>query len=226
MALRYRRGFITAVKAVCHYVRYICRESERAERFRWKLFMLRNAAWREAVFKELGGEQAMQRWYNQPPKEDPRFAHIEKIAKRLSPLTLARRAHMRFCAKACQPPHILRDPCRLDQEGLFRLPPIRKLRPFIPVPANVFLSEYSYDPTPLYKCKFLSSPITVWPDEFQVFAEIDKEAEEARVKRRERFKVLFLTTYRQAYERHVRVKIPFVMQSQNGVGLKTVFLPP
>jgi len=130
MACRYRRGFMTAVKAVRDYVRYMCRAAEQAERYQWKLNMLRTPEWRARVLKDLGGVKALTRWINQPP---PHKA-FRPERRPLSAKKIAQRERMKLCAKACAHPRIFRDPCRLDQEG-----------------------------------------ITIWPDEFLAFEDLQDE---------------------------------------------------
>ena len=178
MALRYGRGFMTAVKDVCHEVRRICRQSEQAQRYKWKLRMLRHKAWREAVFEQLGGDHMLARWDNQPPLSKLLSEKAVRIAPRLFDWQLAQREHIKLCAKACAHPRIFKDPCKLDQEGLFRLPPIRKaINPALRHP-NVILHDYHYDARPVYKRPHLSSPITVWPDEFRAFEGYEEGVED------------------------------------------------
>jgi len=162
---------MSAVRAVCAYVRYMCRASEQAQRYRWKLNMLRNKAWRERVFAELGGARLLERWDNQPPPSQK----PQRIKRRLFDWKIKQREHIRRCAKACAHPRILRDPCKLDQEGMFCLPPIRRAISRRLRHPQVVEHDYHYDPRPVYKLPYLSHPITVWPDEFRAFEEWEEE---------------------------------------------------
>lgn len=173
MALRYGPGFMTAVRNVCYEVRDLCRRSEQVERYAVKLRMLRTFAWRENVFKDLGGESAMKRWHNQPAKA----ICLKRKAKHLSEEERQKRDHIKLCAKTTAHPRILRDPCRLDAEGLFRLPPISRHPSTQFKHPNIITHEYNYDPRPFYKIKGFSKPIMVWPDEFQVFADYERGIE-------------------------------------------------
>ena len=178
-AFKYRRGVIAAAQAICAYVRFICRASEQASRYRWKLNMLRHKIWRDRVLEELGGEAALLRWDKQPPENQK----VVRVKQRLFEWQKERREHMKRCAKACAHPRIFRDPCRLDQGGIFRLPPMRRVLTPAVRHSNVILHEYRYDARPVYKLPFFSTPITVWPDEFRAFA--DWTEEEAKEKEKE-----------------------------------------
>jgi len=163
---------MTAVKAVRDYVRYMCRASEQAERYRWKLNMLRTPEWRARVLKDLGGMKALTRWINQPP---PHKAFRPK-RRPLSAKRLAQRERMKLCAKASAHPRIFRDPCRLDQEGIFRLPTKRRhILRRIPRHPLIIEHEYTYDARPVYQLAEFSEPITIWPDEFLAFEDLQDE---------------------------------------------------
>jgi len=82
LALRYGRGFMTAVRNVCVEVRKICRASEQASRHAIKLRMLRTKAWREAVFEQLGGARMMKRWVKRPT-ETTRLKRTRRKRRRI-----------------------------------------------------------------------------------------------------------------------------------------------
>ena len=190
VGLHYRRGFMTAVRAVSSHVRAMRHASEQAARYRCKLAMLRDNAWRGRVFAALGGQAMIKRWANQRRKRDipPRREKTLHARER------ARREHIRRCAKACAHPRVLRDPCRLDEGGIFRLPPMRKHVPFVPIHPNIYMTEYRYDARPVYKVKGFSKPIMVWPDEFKVFAAMEaEEAQDTRERAIDYYKVLLMS---------------------------------
>jgi len=60
---------------------------------------------------------------------------------------------MKLCAKAAAHPNIVRDPCRLDAEGLFRLVPIARQGKQATKNPQIITHEYSYDPRPIYQIK-------------------------------------------------------------------------
>lgn len=177
MGLHYGRGFMAAARAVRHYAQWMRRASEQATRYKWKLKMLRTQAWRARVLSDLGGMKALTVWRNQPPPH--KSLRVTRPA--LSLEDLAHRAHVKLCVQACVNPRIFRDPCKLDQEGVFRLPPKRRhiikrlTHPNI-IEANQYY-EYSYDARPVYQLPHFSEPIMVWPDEFLAFAQIKAEIE-------------------------------------------------
>ena len=171
-----------ACKEAARFIRKVVRESEQADRYKRKLWMLRTKAVREKVFQDLGGIKAMMRWYNQPPDS-------ERMKREIKPLTqeeINYRIHFRFCAKQAVNPQILRDPCKLDEEGIFRLPPIRRRHNPSPKDPTRAPKEYDYDARPVYEIRGFSEPIMVWPDEFLVFGEWERDNEIAAVKDRER----------------------------------------
>lgn len=169
----FAKGYIGAAQAIARFTHSVKLASEQALRYRYKLTMLRSKDWRERVFTDLGGAKAMMRFYRQPDKAKA----ATRTRKTLSEKERQHREHMKLCSKAAAHPRVFRDPCRLDQEGLFRLPSIRKQINPRPTHPNIITTEYSYDPRPIYKPSLFSSPIIVWPDEFLVFAEWEAENE-------------------------------------------------
>jgi len=72
-----------------------------------KLDMLLNKPWREQVLKELGGLRKLKLW-------EAARDRIQAILK----------AHARLCGRATAHPNIVRDRCKVDFDGLFRLAPL------------------------------------------------------------------------------------------------------
>jgi len=142
LALRYGRGFMSAVRNVCAEVRKMCRASE-------------------------------QRWVKRPTET----TRLKRTRKTLSDKEIYHRERMKLCAKAAAHPNIVRDPCRLDAEGLFRLVPIARQGKQATKNPQIITHEYSYDPRPIYQIKGFSSPITIWPDEFQAFEDYEEDTE-------------------------------------------------
>jgi len=153
-------------------IRRLIREATQANRYKLKLAMLTNRAWRFRVMRELGGLPAFMNWHK-------RQKTGVKLKRQIIPLTkeeLARRAHVQKCAKAAANPLIIIDPFKVDFEGEFRLAPLSRFaREGEPVQHNRPQAEYKYDATRKADLRGLNSPISVWPEEFLIFAEIEAD---------------------------------------------------
>ena len=171
-----------ACKEVARFIRQVAIESEQADRYKRKLWMLRTKAVREKVFQDLGGIKAMMRWYSRPLEVE----QMKRERKGLTQDEINYRIHFRFCAKQAHNPQIMRDPCKLDEEGVFRLPPIRRQHNPKPKEPTRAPKEYDYDPRPVYEPFGFSEPIMVWPDEFLVFGEWERDNEIEAVRDKER----------------------------------------
>lgn len=157
---------------------------------KWKMLLC--PAWRERVISDLGGrhklrlwDAAMKRaivrehdhsrlWKPTPPEPLAQIDTPEKDAARMAETD--RRDHIRKCARACANPQILKDPFRVDQDGLFRLPP---------VPRNMSGAgrshaspqDYTYEPRRLTKLSGYAAPAMIWPAE--IYAVERMEAQRA-----------------------------------------------
>ena len=163
------------------HVRVMIQASQANFRRRQKIAMLLRPEWRERVITDLGGWKRLKRWTKRQAQIDA--APPEKTYQTIRHPAAdeeesARRAHMRELMKANAHPLILRDPCRMDFDGGFRLPPQARLVNPIADPDY----DYDFDPRPLADFTGLKTPITVWPEEFRAAAEIrplEEESEEA-----------------------------------------------
>ena len=158
-------------------VRGLIREASQAYRFELKMAMLNTPAWRLRVMKDLGGLQAFINWQKRR-KTGP------KLKRHITPLTeeeRAHRAHIRTAAKRAANPLITEDPFKVDFEGQFRLAPLprfaREGGRFRPnQDEGISAPDYEYDGTQKTDMRGLNAPISVWPEEFLMFAEREAEA--------------------------------------------------
>ena len=151
-----------------------------------KLKMLLNPIWRARVLNDLGGVDALNRWDGAVtraqlrregcwiPKRAPRYKDPEPVWHR-SPERIAEserlKAHKRDCARACVNPLTMRNPYKMDRDGLFRLAPLPRQRgedgkqrqPVIYSAQTI--GDYSFNAVPVYKPEGLA-PAPIWPVEF------------------------------------------------------------
>jgi len=151
-----------------------------------KLEMLLNPAWRTRVLDDLGGLGALHRWDEAVtraqlrregcwiPKRQPAYKDPEPVWWR-TPDRIAEserlKAHKRDCARACANPLTVRDPYKMDRDGLFRLAPLPRQRgedgakhqPVIY--STQTIGDYSFNAAPIYKPEGLGAA-PVWPVEF------------------------------------------------------------
>ena len=174
------------------HVRAMIQASQAHFRSRQKMAMLLRPDWRERVISELGGWKRLRHWaYRQevleivPPSKTykPPYPPVPDEEE------LERRARMRELMKASIHPLILRDPCRMDFEGWFRLPPQTRLKNPINEHPQYYDYEYDFDPRPVADFTGIKTPITVWPEEFRAAAEVrpamegrEREEEEPSIK--------------------------------------------
>ena len=160
-----------------------------------KAKMLACPGWRARVIADLGGVRKLALWqaamgralkrehdracFWQPPAPLPGAQIITPATIAAAEFEAARRAHIRNCAKACANPRILKDPFRVDQDGLFRLPPV----PRAPAVKDQTAAprEYTFDPRKITNLTGAFAPAMVWPAEFYI-AELGGSAEEDTVK--------------------------------------------
>jgi len=142
-----------------------------------KLSMLANPNWRERVLRELGGLRKLKLWEAAQQRVKERAKHPPRpdLYDRAWLYTPERKAESerlkaqaRLCAKACAPANIVRDRCKMDFDGMFRLAPLsrysqkeRKVRIY----TRDSLSDYSYNAIPFAQTQGLG-PATIWPIEF------------------------------------------------------------
>lgn len=153
--------------------------SQKHFRQRQKTDMLFHPNWRERVIAELGGWKRLARWTKRQAAIEAASAHhrakaYQTVIHPVSVEEVARRAWMRDLMNANVHPRILHDPCRMDFDGWFRLPPQTRLTNPIADPDY----EYDFDPTRRADFTGVSAPIMVWPEEFTAAAELRPFIEE------------------------------------------------
>ena len=147
-----------------------------------KAKMLACPGWRARVIADLGGVRKLALWNAamdraikrardrrtlwQPPQPACGAQIITRESAAADAREAARRAHIRACAKACVNPAILIDPFRVDQDGLFRLPPVPRAPRSLQKAGRKRLREYTYDARPRTKLTGHFAPAPVWPAEF------------------------------------------------------------
>jgi len=84
---------------------------------------------------------------------------------------LRQKAHAQKCAKACAPSGTFLDPCKLDSDGWFRLPPFPRLcgprDPERMWTTPFYIENYHYEGLPTKYLTGANAPIMVWPAEFE-----------------------------------------------------------
>ena len=154
---------------------------------RLKLDMLSNKPWRERVLKELGGMRKLKLWEAAKARIEARAAAPVKQVKRKGPAWLYTaeciaeserlKARKRAVFRANHNPHIVRDRCKVDVEGDFRLAPLprgeRAPRQVKIYTANTII-DYDWNPMPFQKEKGFG-PAMVWPIEFYAAMAIEAE---------------------------------------------------
>lgn len=159
-----------------------------------KLNMLSDKPWRERVLKELGGMRKLTLWDSakariearRKAKRDTEIQTPPKSAWLYSEDRLAEserlKALAREFARAAVHPNIVRDRCKMDFEGEFRLAPLprgprqTKATPSQPrVYTQQSISEYHFNPLP-FAPETTLGPAPVWPEEFYLAIEADEIA--------------------------------------------------
>ncbi len=168
---------LSLARQLCRHVRVMVLASQAHFRRRQKIAMLLRPEWRERVIADLGGWKRIRRWTKRQAVIDA--APPEKTYQTIrhpaaDEEETARRAHMRELMKANAHPLILRDPCRMDFDGWFRLPPQARLVNPIADPDY----DYDFDPRRMADFRGIKTPITVWPEEFRAAAEVRPYVEE------------------------------------------------
>ena len=127
-----------AARKVIRLVRVVTKLEAHNAHLRLKLDMLSNKPWRERVLKDLGGLRKLKLWEAAKARIEARAAAPVKRPKPQGPswLYTAERiaeserlkARKRACARASHNPLIMRDKCKLDFEGQFRLAPLPRAK--------------------------------------------------------------------------------------------------
>ena len=184
---RLHKAAFEAVRRTQQAVSRFC-QAERANHQRAvKLEMLSHKYWRRLVLKELGGARALARWrkglkrcearreewrqaMERAPRPDPIPSAWRKSPERMAE-ELRQKAHAQSCAKTAAHPRIMRDPCKMDFDGEFRLPPLPRLcgprRADAAWTTPFDIMDYHYNPMPMSALKGYDAPIIVWPAEFE-----------------------------------------------------------
>ena len=172
-----------AGRAVRGAVREFCKADLANHQQDLKLRMLGHKYWRRLVLKELGGPKALKRWVKAMARCAARREKMErtpppepeKSAWRKTPEVMAeelrQKAHAQKCAKACAPSGTFLDPCKLDSDGWFRLPPFPRLcgprDPERMWTTPFYMENYYYEALPVKYLTGANAPIMVWPAEFE-----------------------------------------------------------
>ncbi|MDB2438553.1 hypothetical protein N9W89_07530 [Hellea sp.] len=172
-----------AGRAVRGAVREFCKADLANHQQALKLRMLGHKYWRRLVLKELGGPKALKRWVKAMARCAARRETMErtpptepkKSAWRKTPEVMAeelrQKAHAQKCAKACAPSGTFLDPCKLDSDGWFRLPPFPRLcgprDPDVMWTTPFYMENYHYEALPTKYLTGANAPIMVWPAEFE-----------------------------------------------------------
>ncbi|MDB2438610.1 hypothetical protein N9W89_07820, partial [Hellea sp.] len=172
-----------AGRAVRGAVREFCKADLANHQQALKLRMLGHEYWRRLVLKELGGPRALKRWVKAMARCAARREKMErtpppkpkKSAWRKTPEVMAeelrQKAHAQKCAKACAPSGTFLDPCTLDSDGWFRLPPFPRLcgprDPDRMWTTPFYMENYYYEGLPVKYLTGVNAPIMVWPAEFE-----------------------------------------------------------
>ena len=152
-----------------------------------KLDMLSHKPWRDCVLRELGGLRKLKLWEAAKARIEARATAPIKRPKPQGPAWLYTaeriaeserlKARKRACARASHNPLIMRDKCKLDFEGQFRLAPLprakrgpRQMRVYT---QNTII-EYDWNPMPFQEEKGFG-PAMVWPVEFYAAMKIEAE---------------------------------------------------
>jgi len=157
-----------------------------------KLKMLSHKQWREKVLKDLGGLRKLIMWEAAKARIEARAALPKKESKRTGPAWLYTaeriaeserlKARKREIFRANQNPRIVRDRCKVDCEGDFRLAPLprgeRAPRQMKVYTENTII-EYDWNPMPFQEEKGFG-PACVWPEEFYAAMKIEAEILEER----------------------------------------------
>ena len=176
-----------AARKVIRLVRVVTKLEAHNAHLRLKLDMLSNKPWRERVLKDLGGLRKLKLWEAAKARIEARTAAPKKERKPQGPAWLYTaeriaeserlKARKRACARASHNPLIVRDKCKLDFEGQFRLAPLprakrgpRQMRVYT---QNTII-EYDWNPIPFQEEKGFG-PASVWPVEFYAAMKIEAE---------------------------------------------------
>lgn len=150
----------------------LIRQARQADRFKKKVAMLMDGPWRHQVMKELGGLPAMINWYKRR-KHGPAFVRREKV---LTKDERRNRTHAQNCAKASANPRTFNDPYKMDGDAEFRLAPLQRFGCEEGKPPRIKPeSDYEFNGMLMNNFRGHKAPISVWPEEFLVFAEIEDE---------------------------------------------------
>ena len=191
------RGLLANSRRVQQAVRALIRGTISNQNRALKLAMLSHGTWRARVLRELGGAKALAKWAARWASYEARL----KTAKAQTPEPSAeqppapwrktperaaeeerQKAHARKCAKACAHPRIIRDPFKVDGDGLFRLAPVPRLtaprRESACIPFDIM--DYDFNGERLAKLTGADAPIMLWPVEFHMAERLEREMVEAR----------------------------------------------
>ena len=183
---------LRAAKKIMRLVRVADRLEAHNDQLKRKLDMLSHKPWREKVLKDLGGLRKLKLWDAAKARIEARASAPKPEAKRKGPSWLYTperiaeserlKARKRANVRAGHNPLIVRDRCKVDVEGDFRLAPLprgeRTARQIRVYTKNTIIN-YEFNPMPFQKEKGFG-PASVWPVEFYAAMKIEAEILAAR----------------------------------------------
>lgn len=156
-----------------------------------KLEMLTDKGWRERVLRDLGGVRKLKLWERAAKRiEERALPRGEDAASSTTPpepswlYTPERiaeserlKARRRLCVRATAHPNITRDRVTVDIDGLFRLPPLPRLRARgrqVKVYTKNSIMDYEFNGMPFAEEVGIGAA-TVWPVEFYTAMELESD---------------------------------------------------
>jgi len=167
-------------RRIARAARALIRAEQANARTELKLAMLLSPNWRARVLKDLGGTRALSRWerrtgVTRPRKRRCTLTPAQKEVRVMN-LKKARAAKREKVAPKLKSfwsddhPQIFRDPVQVDQEGQFRLAPIKR-RPCIKT-SQAPMRKVTGVTTRIKYNKI--NPIPLWPAEFRAAQEMEE----------------------------------------------------
>ena len=183
-----------ATRKIMRLVRALSKLEAHNVQLRRKLDMLSHKPWRERVLRELGGIRKLRLWEAAKDRIAERAAAPaqpvlpQEPAWLYTPARMAEserlKAHKREVFRAGHNPLIVRDRCKVDFEGEFRLAPLprgERAARQIKVYTEETIIDYDWNPMP-YQQETGFGPACVWPVEFYTAMKIEAEVLEGRDK--------------------------------------------
>ena len=178
------KAVLSVSRRVARLVKAYVKTATHNTHLRNKVDMLISPTWRARVLDDLGGLKALARWDDAVSRAQlrregylaPRRRHVnaEPVWWR-TPERMAEserlKAYARDCARNCVNPRTLRDACKMDRDGLFRLAPLPReprggeTARKVTIYTAQTINDYRFNAMPVYQPQGLG-PAPVWPIEF------------------------------------------------------------